>query len=69
MNGNIKDGEAVTKNVVKDGTPLLKQNGLMFIVTPIFNTDKAGVGSAPVLERIKSWGWAENKQVSVFTSK
>lgn len=51
------DGEAVTKRVVTDGTPLLKTNGLMFIVTPIFNTDKAGPGSAPVLERIRSWGW------------
>ena len=63
------DGEAVTKRVVSDGTPLLKDNGLMFIVTPIFNTDKAGPGSAPVLERIRSWGWpASMKSVVLYGS-
>jgi methylase of polypeptide subunit release factors len=60
------DGEAVTKKVVSDGTPLLKENGLMFIVTPIFNTDKAGPGSAPVLERIRSWGWPASMQSVVL---
>ena len=37
------DGERVTAEVVRGGTPLLHENGLMVIVTPIFNPDQVTI--------------------------
>jgi len=46
------DGEKITARVVQEGLPLLKPEGRMLLVTPIYNPDG-------IFQRLMSWGWTQ----------